>query len=125
MEGAKQIAAGTHLGDWPRRVWVISDGTAGMLSQCLALLRAMGLDGEDIPRGADAFVAGLSDIGADSGLAAHAGAGPGLAEDEPMAGFMYHLRAAHGRHFNRREAAQWRPDQNHPYSGPESGCPLF
>lgn len=48
MEGAKQIAAGTHLGDWPRRVWVISDGTAGMLSQCLALLRAMGLDGEDI-----------------------------------------------------------------------------
>ena len=25
-----------------------------------------------------------------------------------MAGFMYHLRAADGRHFNRREAAQWR-----------------
>ena len=48
MEGARQIAAGTHLGDWPRRVWVISDGTPGMLSQCLALLRAMGLDGEDI-----------------------------------------------------------------------------
>ena len=48
MEGARQIAAGTHLDDWPRRVWVISDGTPGMLSQCLALLRAMGLDGEDI-----------------------------------------------------------------------------
>ena len=48
MEGAKHIAAGTHHGDWPRRVWVISDGTAGMLSQCLALLRIMGLDGEDI-----------------------------------------------------------------------------
>ena len=48
MEGAKQIAAGTHLVDWPRRVWVISDGNAGMLSQCLALLRAMVLDGEDI-----------------------------------------------------------------------------
>ena len=48
LEGAKQIAAGTHHGEWPRRVWVISDGTAGMLSQCLALLRMMGLDGEDI-----------------------------------------------------------------------------
>ena len=35
-------------GPWPGRVWVISDGTAGMLSQCLALLRIMGLDGEDI-----------------------------------------------------------------------------
>lgn len=48
MEGARAIAAGKHDGQWPRRTWVISDGTAGMLSQCLALSRAMDIDAEDI-----------------------------------------------------------------------------
>jgi len=34
--------------NWPGRCWVISDGTMGMLSQCLALLRMLEIDGEDI-----------------------------------------------------------------------------
>ncbi|MGB2051584.1 MAG: hypothetical protein ACPHVQ_03455, partial [Candidatus Puniceispirillaceae bacterium] len=35
-------------GSWPLRTWVISDGTAGMLAQCLALTKAMGIQAEDI-----------------------------------------------------------------------------
>ena len=33
---------------WPLRTWVISDGTAGMLAQCLALTKAMRIQAEDI-----------------------------------------------------------------------------
>ena len=33
---------------WPLRTWVISDGTAGMLAQCLALTKAMRIKAEDI-----------------------------------------------------------------------------
>ncbi len=33
---------------WPGRCWVISDGTMGMVSQCLALLKILDIDGEDI-----------------------------------------------------------------------------
>ena len=35
-------------GSWPLRTWVISDGTAGMLAQCLALTKAMRIKAEDI-----------------------------------------------------------------------------
>ena len=35
-------------GAWPLRTWVISDGTAGMLAQCLALTKAMRIQAEDI-----------------------------------------------------------------------------
>ncbi len=39
---------GEYEGDWPIRTWVISDGTAGMLAQSLALTKAMGILAEDI-----------------------------------------------------------------------------
>jgi len=44
----KQDAEGRAFDGWPGRCWVISDGTMGMVSQCLALLRALDIDGEDI-----------------------------------------------------------------------------
>ena len=56
----KKHAPQTHVGskerqrrlkegeDWPSRTWVISDGTAGMLAQGLALTKAMGTVAEDI-----------------------------------------------------------------------------
>ncbi len=44
----KQDAEGQAFDGWPGRCWVISDGTMGMVSQCLALLRALDIDGEDI-----------------------------------------------------------------------------
>ncbi len=34
--------------NWPHTAWVISDGTMGMLSQSLALIRAMDIDADDI-----------------------------------------------------------------------------
>ena len=39
---------GKNEGAWPLRTWVISDGTAGMLAQCLALTKAMRIQAEDI-----------------------------------------------------------------------------
>ena len=39
---------GENEGAWPLRTWVISDGTAGMLAQCLALTKAMRIKAEDI-----------------------------------------------------------------------------
>ena len=39
---------GENEGAWPIRTWVISDGTAGMLAQCLALAKAMRIQAEDI-----------------------------------------------------------------------------
>ena len=39
---------GENEGAWPLRTWVISDGTAGMLAQCLALAKAMRIQAEDI-----------------------------------------------------------------------------
>jgi len=39
---------GRNEGAWPLRTWVISDGTAGMLAQCLALTKAMRIQAEDI-----------------------------------------------------------------------------
>ena len=33
---------------WPIRTWVISDGTAGMLAQGIALTKAMKIQAEDI-----------------------------------------------------------------------------
>lgn len=44
----KQDAEMRKFEGWPGRCWVISDGTMGMVSQCLALLRALDIDGEDI-----------------------------------------------------------------------------
>jgi mitochondrial fission protein ELM1 len=44
----KQDAEERVFDGWPGRCWVISDGTMGMVSQCLALLRALDIDGEDI-----------------------------------------------------------------------------
>ena len=39
---------GKNEGAWPTRTWMISDGTAGMLAQCLALTKAMRIQAEDI-----------------------------------------------------------------------------
>ena len=44
----KQDAEERSFEGWPGRCWVISDGTMGMVSQCLALLRALDIDGQDI-----------------------------------------------------------------------------
>ena len=44
----EQRRKGENEGAWPLRTWVISDGTAGMLSQCLALTNAMRIKAEDI-----------------------------------------------------------------------------
>ena len=44
----EQRRKGENEGAWPLRTWVISDGTAGMLAQCLALTKAMRIKAEDI-----------------------------------------------------------------------------
>ena len=44
----EQRRKGKNEGAWPLRTWVISDGTAGMLAQCLALTKAMSIQAEDI-----------------------------------------------------------------------------
>ena len=40
----KQDAEERSFEGWPGRCWVISDGTMGMVSQCLALLRALDIE---------------------------------------------------------------------------------
>ena len=48
LEHKKRRRRGEDEGDWPIRTWVISDGTAGMLAQGLALIKGMGIVAEDI-----------------------------------------------------------------------------
>ena len=48
MDGEESRRKGENGGAWPVRTWVISDGTAGMLAQGIALTKAMGILAEDI-----------------------------------------------------------------------------
>ncbi len=48
IERKERQRGGEDKGNWPTRTWVISDGTAGMLAQGIALVKAMEIPAEDI-----------------------------------------------------------------------------